>query len=249
MPNQPPQSPKGVFVTGTDTNVGKTVVTAALGIALQQTGGTVGILKPVETGTTQDAMTSVSDGDRYRELFAPHKNVDVLSLYCFPSPIVPLEAACISQQPIDVQAILDAYQTLAVQHDYMLVEGVGGILVPLTQTQDVRNLIELLGLPCLIVSRTSLGSINHARLTLMGLRQAGIPILGILLNQTSADTTREEQQQTASAVKLIRELSEVPVLGPLPFQPHLHLQWEDGITTLANHSIMRDVTRMVQESD
>ncbi len=250
MPDQPLQLPKGVFIAGTDTNVGKTVVTAALGMALQQTGGTVGIMKPVETGTAPDEPTS--DGHRFKELFAPFKNVDVRSLYCFPPPMAPLEAARTSQQLIDVEAILDAYRTFAVHHDYMLVEGVGGILVPLTQTQDVRDLIKLLGLPCLIVSRTGLGSINHTRLTLMGLRQAGIPIVGILLNHT--DTTREEQQ--ASTVRLIRELSDVSVLGPLPFQPHLRAntqirpyQWEEGIMKLANHSTIREVARMVRESD
>ena len=250
MPDQPLQRPKGVFIAGTDTNVGKTVVTAALGMALQQTGGTVGIMKPVETGTTPDEPTS--DGLRFKELFAPCKNVDVRSLYCFPPPMAPLEAARVSQQLIDVEAILDAYRTLAMHHDYTLVEGVGGILVPLTPTQDVRDLIKLLGLPCLIVSRTGLGSINHTRLTLMGLRQAGIPIAGILLNHT--DTTREEQQ--ASTVKLIRELSDVPVPGPLPFQPHLRAntqvrpdQWEEGIMKLANHSTIREVARMVRESD
>ncbi len=243
MPHRPLKPQKGVFITGTDTNVGKTVVTAALGMALQQTGGTVGIMKPVETGATPDETTS--DGHRFRGLFAPYRNVDVHRLYCFPPPVAPLEAARLSQQSIAVEAILDAYRTFAVHHDYMLVEGVGGILVPLTQTQDVLNLIELLGLPCLIVSRTSLGAINHTRLTLMGLQQAGLPIAGILLNHT--DTTREEQQ--ASTATLIRELSTVPVWGPLPFQPHLHSRWEDGITTLASHSAIREVTRMMRESD
>lgn len=240
MPDQPLRH--GVFITGTDTNVGKTVVTAALGLALQPSGGKVGIMKPVETGTMPDDTTS--DGHRFRKLFAPYKNVDVRSLYSFPSPVAPLEAARTDQQLIDVEAILDDYRTFAAHHDYLLVEGVGGILVPLTQTRDVRDLIGLLGLPCLIVSRTGLGSINHTRLTLMGLQEAGVPILGILLNHT--ENTGEEQQ--ASTVKLIRELSDVPVLGPLPLQPHLDSQWEDGIRALAHHSTIREVARMVQES-
>jgi len=250
VPDQPLPPPKGVFVTGTDTNVGKTVVTAALGLALQQTGGTVGIMKPVETGLAPDEPTS--DGQRLKTLFALYRNVDVRGLYSFTSPVAPLEAARTSQQLIDVEAILNACRTFAVHHDYMLVEGVGGILVPLTQTQDVRDLIALLGLPCLIVSRTGLGSINQTRLTLMGLRQAGVHILGILLNHS--DTAREEQQ--TSTVKLIRELSDVPVLGPLPFEPRLRAntevrpyRWEDGIMTLATHSTIREVARMVRESD
>lgn len=232
----------GIFITGTDTHVGKTVVTAALGMALQQTGDAVGIMKPVETGVAPDEPSS--DGSRLKKLFAPYKNVDVRSLHVFLPPVAPLDAARSSQQFIDVEAILDACRTFAVERDYLLIEGVGGILVPLTPTQDIRDLIKLLGLPCLIVSRTRLGSVNHTRLTVMGLRQAGIPILGILLNHT--DTTREEQQ--ASTVKLIRELSDVPVLGPLPFEPQLHSQWEDGIMKLANHSAIFEVARMMQES-
>lgn len=241
MPDQPLQP--GVFITGTDTHVGKTVVTAALGLALQRTGDRVGIMKPVETGATPDDTNS--DGHRFRELFAPYKNVDVRSLYSFPQPVAPLEAARTAQQTIDVEAILDAYRTFAVHHDYLLVEGAGGILVPLTETRDVLDLIELLGLPCLVVGRTGLGSINHTRLTLMGLRKAAIPILGVLLNHT--DTTPEEQQ--VSTVKLIRELGDVPAVGSLPFQPHMNSQWERGIRTLANHSTIRDVARMVRGSD
>lgn len=240
MPNQLRQP--GIFIAGTDTNVGKTVVTAALGLALQQTGAKVGVMKPVETGSTPDKTNS--DVHRLRNVFASYKNVEVRNVYCLPQPVAPLEAARTAQQDIDVDAILNACRTFAVHHDYMLVEGAGGILVPLTETHDVCDLIKLLGFPCLIVGRTYLGSINHTRLTLRGLRAAGIPVLGILLNHT--DTTPEEQQ--ASTVKLIRELSDAPVLDPLPFQPQMDSQWEDGIRTLANHSTIREVARMVQES-
>lgn len=239
MPNQPRQP--GIFIAGTDTNVGKTVVTAALGLALQQTGATVGVMKPVETGATPE--NADSDVRRLRNVFAPYGNVDVRNVYSLPQPVAPLEAARTAQQSIDVDAILNACRTFAVHHDYMLVEGAGGILVPLTETHDVCDLIALLGLPCLIVGRTCLGSINHARLTLRGLREAGIPVFGILLNHAAP----EEQQ--ASTVKLIREFSDAPVLGPLPFQPHMDSQWEGSIRTLANHSTIREVARMVRESN
>lgn len=256
MPDQRLKS--GVFITGTDTHVGKTVVTAALGLALQQTGRAVGIMKPVQTGIAPDGTTS--DGYHLRKLFEPYRNVEVRELYSFPSPVAPLEAARNAQQLIDLEAILDACQTLALHHDYTLIEGVGGLLVPLTPTHDVRDLIKMLGLPCLVVSRTALGSINHTRLTLMGLRQAGIPIFGILLNHT--EITSEEQQ--ASTIKLTLEFSDVPVLGPLPFEPHLKAnthslrsgqapvrpyQWEGGIMRLATHSTIREVARMMQETN
>jgi len=241
MPNQLRRP--GIFIAGTDTNVGKTVVTAALGLALQQTGAKVGIMKPVETGSAPDKTNS--DVHRLRNVFASCKNVDVQNVYSLPQPVAPLEAARTAQQSIDVDAILNACRTFAVHHDYVLVEGAGGILVPLTETHDVCDLIRILGLPCLIVGRTRLGSINHTRLTLRGLQEAGIPVFGILLNHT--DTTPEEQQ--ASTVKLIRELSDAPVLDPLPFQPHMDSQWEGSIRTLANHSTIREVARMVRESN
>lgn len=241
MPNQLQQP--GIFIAGTDTNVGKTVVTAALGLALQQTGAKVGVMKPVETGSAPGKTNS--DVHRLRNVFVSYKNVDVRNVYSLPQPVAPLEAARTAQQSIDVDAILNACRTFAVHHDYMLVEGAGGILVPLTETHDVCDLIRLLGLPCLIVSRTCLGSINHTRLTLRGLQEAGIPVFGILLNHM--DTTPEEQQ--VSTVKLIRELSDAPVLGPLPFQPHMDSQWEGSIRTLANHSTIREVARMMQESN
>ncbi len=239
MPTQLRQP--GIFIAGTDTNVGKTVVTAALGLALQQTGARVGIMKPIETGSAPDKMNS--DVHRLRTVFASCKTVDVQNVYRFPRPVAPLEAARTAQQRIDVDAILDACRTFAVHHDYVLVEGAGGILVPLTETHDVCDLIRLLGLPCLIIARTCLGSVNHTRLTLRGLRDAGIPVFGILLNHV--DTTPQEQQ--ASTVKLIRELSDAPVLGPLPFQPHMDSQWEDGINALANHSTISEVAKMMQE--
>ena len=238
MPGQLRQP--GIFIAGTDTNVGKTVVTAALGLALQQTGAKVGVMKPVETGSTPDKTNS--DVRRLRNVFASCKNVDVRNVYSLPQPVAPLEAARTAHQDIDVDAILNACRTFAVHHDYMLVEGAGGILVPLTETHDVCDLIRLLDLPCLIVGRTCLGSINHTRLTLRGLQEGGIPVFGILLNHT--DTTPEEQR--ASTVKLIRELSDTPVLGPLPFQPQMDSQWEGSIRTLANHSTIRELARMVQ---
>ena len=249
LPHQPPRTAKGLFLAGTDTNVGKTVATAALAVALQRTGTDVGVMKPVETGSTRDAMTSISDAQRLRNLCTPQDNMELLNPYRFSSPVAPIEAAHLAQTCIELSVILDAYRVLAGRHDCMLVEGVGGVLVPLTRTEDVGSLIKLLELPCLIVSRTSLGALNHTRLTLMGLRQSGIPIAGVLLNHTSADDSRDAQIQRESTVTLIRTFSDVPVFGPLPFRPDMAFHWEDGISALADDTVMREVAKMVRESD
>lgn len=238
-----PPIPKGIFITGTDTNVGKTVVTAALGLALQRTGVNVGVMKPVETGCTPDSRTSTSDGRRLHRLFVPQDPIELVGPYCFPSPTAPLHAARLARQTIDCHAVLDAYRALTGRHEFMLVEGVGGILVPLTETHDVRALLIRLNLPCLIVSRTSLGSINHARLTLMALRERRIPIVGVVLNHTGAASSPEERRQAESTVQLIRELGGVPVPDPLPFYADLAEQWDDHVKTLATHATIQELCR------
>ncbi len=245
-PSRPPRAAKGVFLTGTDTRVGKTVATAALAVALRRTGAGVGVMKPVETGSARDDTASVSDAHRLRTLCAPQENMALLNPYCFPAPVAPAEAARIAHTRIELPVILEAYRALADRHEYMLVEGVGGVLVPLTQTEDVRSLIALLGLPCLVVSRTGLGAINHTRLTLMGLRQSGIPVAGVLLNHTDADPSRDARIQTESTVASIRALGGAPVFGPLPFQTDMARRWADGVNVLADDAAMREVAKMVR---
>ena len=242
-----PPTPKGLFITGTDTNVGKTVVTAALGLALRRTGVDVGVMKPVETGCTPDSRTSTSDGRRLHRLLVPEDPIGLVGPSCFPSPTAPLHAARLARQTIDCHAILDAYHALAGRHEFMLVEGVGGILVPLTETHDVRALLTRLNLPCLIVSRTSLGSINHTRLTLMALRERGIPIAGIVLNHAGAASTPEENRQIESTVQLIRELSGVPVPAPLPFYSELAGQWDTEIKRVAKDSTIQELCRTLTD--
>ncbi len=268
--NPSPRAPKGLFVAGTDTRVGKTVVTAALAVALRRAGADVGVMKPVETGVVRDgdgdAVTPASDARRLRDLCAPGEDMALLNPYCFPSPVAPIDAARRAHGRIEMPVILDAYRTLAARHEYMIVEGAGGVLVPLTPTEDVRDLIKLTALPCLVVGRAGLGAVNHTRLTLMGLRQAGIPIAGVLLNHTAAagtnvdatadtttaaDTTaadRDARLQTESTVELIRAFAGAPVFGPLPFQPAMAAHWEDGVNELAGHAAMREVAAMARRA-
>ncbi len=248
-PPRPSRATPGVFLTGTDTNVGKTVATAALAVALRRTGANVGVMKPVETGAARDGTSSVSDARRLRECCAPNESMELLNPYRFPLPVAPADAAHRAGAQIELPTILKAYRALAGRHDYMLVEGVGGVLVPLTHTEDVRSLIKLLELPCLIVSRTGLGAVNHTRLTLMCLREADIPVAGVLLIHTSADAGRDARLQAESTVSLIRTLSGVPVFGPLPFQADMALHWEKGVNALADDAVMRDVAKRVRNSD
>ena len=106
-------------------------------------------------------------------------------------------------------------------------------MVPLTAQQTVRDLIVYLELPCVVVSRPTLGSVNHTLLTLEALHDRKIQVLAIVLNQTTSALQSEvEQLQYESTSQLIRELSGIPVVGPIPFEPLLETDWEQGIRQL-----------------
>ncbi len=227
--------PSGIFITGTDTNVGKSVLTASMGVALQKLGLRLGIMKPVETGMNQSSHGIETDGWRLRRVLAAKETCDVVTLYQFPDPLAPLAASRKTQQPIDYELIKNRYQDLSRNCDFLLVEGAGGVMVPLTAQKTVRDLIVYLNLPCVVVSRPTLGSVNHTLLTLEALRDRKIPVLAIVLNQSTSDLPGEvEQLQIESTSQLIRELSGVPVVGPVPFEPLIETDWEQGVRKLSD---------------
>ena len=165
------QPPKGCFITGTDTDVGKTVVTGVVGLALIDFGLRVGVMKPIETGTAFDNPQHTSDGERLRDLLIPHESLDFISPYRFEPSLAPLAAAQWAGTSIDLARITAAFQIMTKRYAYLLVEGVGGVMAPLSAKQDVRAMMAQLKLPCLVVGRTTLGSVNHTLLTLAALKE------------------------------------------------------------------------------
>ena len=241
--------PSGIFITGTDTDVGKSVLTASMGVALQKIGLRLGVMKPVETGVNQLSHGFETDGWRLRKVLAGEETCDVVTLYQFPDPLAPLAASRNTQQPIDFKLIKNLYQELSRNCDRLLVEGAGGVMVPLTERQTLRDLIVYLELPCIVVSRPTLGSVNHTLLTLEALRDRKIPVLAIVLNQTTSALPDEvEQLQIESTSQLIRELSGVPVVGPVPFEPLLETDWEQGVRNLTNDPAITQLVEIFQRS-
>lgn len=225
-----------LFVTATDTGVGKTTVTAALTLALQKEGQKVGIMKPVETGIDPH-QPEHSDADRLRNLLSPPPPFGSICLYPYHQPLAPLACAREAGTTIDISGIVSSFQNLTQQYSLILVEGAGGVFTPLTSTHTMRDLIMALNLPAIVVGRTSLGSVNHLLLTLEALQYAGIKTCGIVLNDPVTSTCPDSTpQQRASTIELIREWSTVPVFGPLGFQESVRTQWRKGVDLLANHS-------------
>ncbi len=228
-----PLSPPGCFVAGTDTGVGKTVVTAALAVCLRRRGVSVGVMKPVETGCGA-SFAGPSDAERLRACLADDDPGAVLSPYQFPAPLAPLAAARQVGAVISLDRIVDAYGRLAARHRSVLVEGAGGLLVPLTDHEDMRDLIARLALPVVLVGRCALGGVNHALLTLEALRTRKIPVLALVLNRPVLHrAASNDDLQLTSTVDLLKERSGVPVIGPLPYLASLAEGGQAGVSELS----------------
>jgi dethiobiotin synthetase len=210
---------RGVFVTATDTGVGKTVVTAALARALRARGIDAGVAKPVQSGNAVDD----SAGDAALLVLGAGVDDDPAAIcpYAFLAPLAPLVAARLEGRTVDPQVVLERLDAVAARHDVLLVEGAGGLLVPVGEDWTIADLAAWLGLPLLVVARTGLGTVNHTLLTLAAARQRGLEPLGVVLNGASDDG----DASPSTNPDLIEAFGEVAVLGTIP--------WLDGLAAEA----------------
>ncbi|MBZ0155251.1 MAG: dethiobiotin synthase [Alphaproteobacteria bacterium] len=213
---------KGVFVTGTDTGVGKTMVSAALICGVKRGGRRVGAMKPVETGCpARGGMLLPADGAFLREMAGTDDPLELIAPSRFALPLAPMVAAEQEGTSVDLDAVMSAYRILREKYDFLVVEGAGGLLVPLRDDAASRrpspyfvcDLIKEMGLPAVVVARPSLGTINHTLLTVGHALGKGIPVLGIIINHSAppGDTIAERTNPD-----VLRRLSPVPVLGIFP---------------------------------
>ena len=199
----------GVFISGTDTGVGKTRVGCALVAELRARGIRVGVMKPVETGVSEagpmDAMALARAADCTNAL------AKILPLQ-YALPAAPSVAAEAEGKVIDVPRILASFESLRQENPWMLVEGAGGLRVPLAPDFDMIDLADALGLPILLVARDSLGTINHTRLSLDAIEQRGLRLAGVVISHPSGPTSPADR---ANLGALTSELGD-RLLGVLP---------------------------------
>lgn len=204
---------KGIFITGTDTGIGKTIVAAAVARHLRKTGFRVGVLKPVTSGAVVlDGRLASEDAELLRwasECSAPDR---IIAPYLLREPLAPSEAASREGVVIELGPIREAFDYLSSCHDFIIVEGAGGLLVPLAEHLLVADLAATLSLPLLIVARPNLGTVNHTLMTCECARSRGIEVLGVVINGQSAQPDAAEEY----APRLISKLAAVPVLATLP---------------------------------
>lgn len=206
---------KGYFISGTDTGVGKTVVTACLLALYHKRRVDLGIMKPMETGIDPECSSEANSDAKF--LLAISGNQDALEEVCpirLQPPAAPLQAARMTGQTIAIDSILENFRKLQTRHDQILVEGVGGLMVPLKPDYFITDLIRDMDLPLIIVSRLTLGTLNHTLLTLKMAQSTGIKIAGVILNRSDNNPLNDVEKGQAN---LIHELSGVPVIGECPF--------------------------------
>ena len=202
------------FVTGTDTGVGKTVASAWLAAAARAAGKRVSYVKPAQTGLATSATGSDADFVRAAA------GVEAVELLRFPEPLAPSVAAEIAGTPIDAEALVASVKALDADVDELIVEGAGGLLVPLGDGWTMADLAAALGAALVVVVRPGLGTLNHTALTLEAARSRGLAVAGLVVSGWPADPGVTER------TNLDRLEAMAPVLHRIPLVPGLSV--EDG---------------------
>jgi len=206
-------SVRGFFVTGTDTGVGKTLVSAALLHGMAQRGRRAVGMKPVATGCAGTAAGFRNDDALCLASYASvPADYEYINPYAFEPAIAPHIAAAEAGVDIELARIARAFAHLSQSADRIVVEGVGGWRVPLNAREDVADLARLLGLPVLLVVGMRLGCINHARLTAAAIADAGLPWGGWVASCIDAKMARMQENLVA-----LERMLPAPRLGTLPF--------------------------------
>jgi len=204
---------RGLFVTGTDTGVGKTLVACAIARALHERGLDLGVMKPIETGVSREgpldaiALRAAAGADDALDLVCPQQ---------FSLPAAPTVAAAHEGREVDLAVVDAAWTVLSARHESMLVEGAGGLLVPATAALTMGDLADRFGLPLLIAARGALGTINHTRLTLEAAERRGLEVAGVVISHATgrlsdADAANLAELRAALGKKLV---GEIPPLAP-----------------------------------
>ncbi len=200
----------GYFITGTDTNAGKTWATIALMRYFKKLGKVVVGMKPVAAGCelnnrNEDALLIQANA-------SVHVPYELINSYAYEQPVSPHIAGI--NNPVEFSKIIDCYAALKEMADVVIVEGAGGWYAPLNAQQDISDLAKSLGLPVILVVGIKLGCINHAKLTYQAIKQSGLVCAGWLAVCVDADMLN-----TGENIDTIKHLLSAPLLGVLPHTP------------------------------
>ena len=203
---------KSLFITGTDTDVGKTYITAGLAITLRKMSIDVGVMKPFAAGVAQKKGYKSEDVEILSKSAQTHDPENLVNPQFFPIPASPYTAWKKLKIKPKIPLVLSSFKKLSDMHDMMLVEGVGGILTPILKDYFVTNLIKDMKIPTIIVARSKVGTVNHTLMTVKMCEKYKIPIKGIIINNFDNNGYPINQLK-----KDLEDLTGVKVLGSIPF--------------------------------
>jgi dethiobiotin synthetase len=205
---------RGLFITGTDTGVGKTFFACGLAALLREYGYRVGVMKPAETACDQgQGKLMPQDAVALKEASGCELPLEAICPYQFREPLAPSVAAEREGIRIDIDRLLDVYSEISAAHDITIVEGAGGLLVPIVPSYTYADFAKVLKLPLIVVAANKLGMLNHLLLTLEHAGCKGLSVLGYVLNQLEHQLSLAAETNREALVSL----TGVPCVGELPY--------------------------------
>ena len=206
---------KSLFISGTDTDVGKTYITAGLAVTLRKMGLDVGVMKPFAAGTAQKKGFKSEDIEILSKAAQVNDPEDLVNPQFFKIPASPYTAWKKLKIKPKIPTVLTNFKKLSKLHDLMLVEGMGGIMTPILKNYFITDLIKEMKIPTIIVTRSKIGAINHTVMTIKMCEKYKIPIKGIIINNFDKGYTVKELTRD------LQNLTGVKVLGSIPFLNNL----------------------------
>ena len=222
---------KSYFVTGTDTGVGKTAITAGIAGSLHKLGVNVGVMKPIATGYPQKAGYKSSDVAILAEAAGIKDPEDLINPVFLPIPTSPYDASKLLSMPIDMPLILTKFKKLLSLHDVVLIEGIGGIMTPITKKFFVADMIKAMAIETIIVTRATLGTLNHTVMTCKMCKDYDIKVKGLIINNFDEKGTPAEK----SAPTTLYEITGINIIGIVPFVKDLNQS--DKLIDIVNKKI------------
>ena len=204
---------KAYFITGTDTGIGKTAITAGLAGSMRKLGVNVGVMKPIATGIPQKTGLKSSDIAILADASGTKDSEDLINPVFLPIPTSPYDATKLLSLPVDMPLILTKFTKLLSTHDILLVEGIGGVMTPITKNFFVADMIKAMGIETIIVTRATLGTLNHTMMTYQLCKDYGIKVKGLVINNFDEKGTTAEK----NAPVTLHETTGLNILGVVPF--------------------------------
>ncbi len=204
---------KAYFITGTDTGVGKTSITVGLAGSMRKMGIDVGVMKPIATGYPQKSGFKSVDVAKLVEATSIKDPEELINPIFLPLPTSPYDATKLLGLSVDMPLIFEQFKKLLSMHKILLIEGIGGIMTPITKNFFIVDIIKGMGIETIIVTRATIGTLNHTVMTCKMCKDYGIKIRGLVINNFDEKGSPAEKNAPAT----LYELTNVPILGTIPF--------------------------------